>query len=388
MNTNARVRRPVLFGLVDALHSSPFLSTEEICQQLGTNMGNLAFVYAIKHQLIGLAERENLSWSSTPEQIRNAGDLCVIPCANQFGRHHDMGQLARRIEHISTPFVAIGLGAQSGLDLRIPEVPDGTVEWLHRIAERAPSRLSNVAVRGEFSRRVLEEYGFPNARVTGCPSLFLNPSTTLGRLVSDRTVDVPQHVAVAAGHPGWQHLHRIEQSLARIVTATNGAYVCQSPLESVRMGRGEIEDLSAAEADRCRRYIDRELSTNAFKAWARNHAIAFFGVPAWIEFLRRFDFVVGTRIHGTVLGLQAGVPALCIVFDSRTLELCQTMGIPHISVRDYADGLELKDLSRLFRDQFDAAEFDTNRRFLARSYCEFLEGNGLNVAPDMKRLAA
>lgn len=388
MNGDGRVRRPVLFGLVDALHSSPFLSTEQICRRLGTNIGNLAFVHAIKHQLAGLEERENLSWSSTPEQISEAGDLCVIPCANQFGRHHNMGQLARRIEQISTPFVAIGLGAQSGLDLSIPEVPEGTVEWLRRITERRPSRMSNVAVRGAFSRRVLEEYGFPDACVTGCPSLFLNPTRTLGHLVADRTVDVPRRVAVAAGHPGWQHLHRIERSLAHIVTATNGAYVCQSPLESVRMGRGEMEDLSAAEAERCRRYIDRELSGNAFKTWAHNHAIAFFNVPGWIEFLRRFDFVVGTRIHGTVLGIQAGVPALCIVFDSRTLELCQTMRVPHVSVRDHADGLELKDLSRLFRDQFDAAGFDANRRALAKSYCAFLEGNGLTVAPNMKRLAA
>ena len=388
MNTNGRSRQPVLFGLVDALHSSPFLSTEQICQKLGTNIGNLAFVYAIKHQLIGLAGRENLSWSSTPEQISDAGDLCVIPCANQFGRHHDMGQLARRIERISTPFVAIGLGAQSGLDLGIPEVPEGTVAWLRRVAERAPSRTSNIAVRGEFSRRVLEEYGFPDACVTGCPSLFLNPATTLGRLIADRCVDIPQRVAVAAGHPGWQHLYRIERSLAQIVTATNGAYVCQSPLESVRMGRGEMDDLSAAEVERCRRYTNRELSTNAFKAWARSHAIAFFYVPGWIEFLRRFDFVVGTRIHGTVLGLQAGVPALCIAFDSRTLELCQTMRIPHVSVRDHADGFKLKDLSRLFRDQFDAARFDANRRALAKSYCSFLEGNGLTVAPNMRRLAA
>ena len=387
MNASGRVWQPVLFGLTDTLHSSPFLNSEQICQQLGTNIGNLAFVYAIKHQLVGLAERANLSWSSTPEQISEAGDVCVIPCANQFGRHHDLGQLARRIEKVATPFVAIGLGAQSGLDMKIPEVPEGTVLWLRRVTERAPSRMSNVAVRGEFSRRVLEAYGFPEACVTGCPSLFLNPSTTLGRLISDKIVNVPNHVAVAAGHPGWQYLSHIERSLAHIVTTTNGAYVCQSPLESVRMGRGEIDDLSAAELDRCRRYIDRELSTSEFKAWARSHAIVFFNVPGWMEFLRRFDFVVGTRIHGTVLGLQAGVPALCIVLDSRTLELCQTMSVPYVMARDCSDGLKLEDLSRLFRDQFDAAQFDANRHALAKSYCAFLEGNGLTVAADMRRLA-
>lgn len=107
-----------------------------------------------------------------------------------------------------------------------------------------------------------------------------------------------------------------------------------------------------------------------------------------MEFLRRFDFVVGTRIHGTVLGLQSGVPALCIATDSRTLELCQTMRVPYIAAKDCVERLKLEDLSRLFSDQFDAAEFDANRHALAKAYCAFLEGNGLTVAPDMKKLAA
>ena len=57
MNASGQVWQPILFGLTDTLHSSPFLNSEQICQQLGTNIGNLAFVYAIKHQLVGLAER-------------------------------------------------------------------------------------------------------------------------------------------------------------------------------------------------------------------------------------------------------------------------------------------------------------------------------------------
>ncbi len=377
----------MLFGQSDSLRSSPFLSSEEIRRQLGTNIGNLAFVYAIKHQLVGLAERATIPWISTPEQIERAGDICVIPCANQFGRHHDLGQLARLLEKISTPLVAIGLGAQSSPDMRIPEVPEGTVRWLRRVTELAPSRMANVGVRGEFSRRVLEEYGFRNTCITGCPSLFIHPSTTLGGLISDRQVGVPERVAVAAGHPGWKHLSRIERSLAHIVTATKGAYICQSPFESIRMGRGEIDALTPAEFDQCRQYIGPELSKDAFKAWARAHAIIFFNVPGWMEFLRRFDFVVGTRIHGTVLGLQAGVPALCIASDSRTIELCQTMNVPHIMARDCIDGLRLEDLSRLFRDQFDAAGFDANRRARAQAYCAFLEANGLAVAAGLRRLA-
>ena len=383
-----RTRQPVLFDVMGTPCSTAFSNSEQVFRQLGGNAGNLAFVHAIKRHLVGLSARANVNWRSTPEQISKAGDICVIPCANQFGPHYDFGGLAKRLEKISTSFVAIGLGTQSSLAMRIPEVPEGTVRWLRRITELAPSRMANVGVRGEFSRRVLETYGFHETSVIGCPSHFLNPSTTLGRLISERTVDRPRHVAVAAGHPGWQHLSRIEQSLAQIVSATNGAYVCQSPFESLKMGRGEIDELTSAELERCHRYIGRDLSMSEFKTWARSHAIIFFDVSGWMEFLRRFDFVVGTRIHGTVLGLQSGVPALCIATDSRTLELCQTMRVPYIVAKDCVEGLKLADLSRLFSDQFDAAEFDANRHALAKAYCAFLEGNGLTVTPEMKKLAA
>ena len=50
--------------------------------------------------------------------------------------------------------------------------------------------------------------------------------------------------------------------------------------------------------------------------------------------MRKFDFVVGPRFHGVMLAMQAGIPGGVIAHDSRTLELCQTMGIP---VRDHKE---------------------------------------------------
>ena len=385
-----RARQPILFGQTDALDSSPFLETGQVCEQVSTNVGNLAFVYALKRQIVGLEGRANVPWNSTPAQVRRAGDICVIPCANQFGPHYDFGGPATRLDRIDVPLVAVGLGTQSNLDLTIPDVPEGTVRWVRSIMEHAPSTMPNVSIRGEFSRRVLDAYGFHDVCVVGCPSLFLNPSTTLGRSIADRQVDIPGRVAVAAGHPDRLHLAPIEHSLAQIVTATNGAYVCQSPFESIRMGRGEVGELNATEVEQLRKYVYSGLSTDEFKTWVKAHATVFFNVPGWMEFLRRFDFVVGMRIHGTVLGLQAGVPALCIASDSRTLELCQTMRIPHVLSRnciDAIDGFNLEKLSRLFRDQFDPDLFDTNRNRLAASYCAFLEGNGLIPTPAMRSLA-
>ena len=40
----------------------------------------------------------------------------------------------------------------------------------------------------------------------------------------------------------------------------------------------------------------------------------------WLEYLRDFDFATGTRLHGNVAALLAGVPAVLLAHDSRTLE--------------------------------------------------------------------
>ncbi len=383
--------RPFIFGglLADGLQDSPFLDSEALQGLVGSNVGNLAFFHAIRHQILGFGDPVSVPWRSTPSEIHAAGSIGIIPCANNFGRHQDLGSVAALLERIDVPLAAIGLGAQSHMDYLLPQVPNGTVRWLRAIADRAGSAAPNIAVRGRFTRGVLYDYGFRDTQVVGCPSLFLNPSMTLGRSIAERATQPMRRVAAVAGHPQWRHLARIERSLARLVTETHGAYICQGPLPMLRLGRGEVEDLAADEVAACRSYLFGDDAPDAaeFKTWALNHAIAFVHVPAWLEYLRRFDFVIGTRIHGVALGLQAGVPGICVAFDSRTRELCETMAVPHIRARDYA-ALGRGDLRGAFEARFDADGFDRNRRLLAQSYCEFLDGNGLRVAQHVRELGS
>lgn len=383
----SRRPRPFLLGLADSVPDSARLDSRKLFDLAGHNTGNFAFTVAIRQQIRAWADPARVGLGVTPEALRSAGDICVIPGANKLGEHADMAGMADRLEAADVPTVVVSLGAQSSVDYRHPKLPAGTLRWLRAIVDHAPTDRPNVGVRGEFSRDVLAEYGFDNVCVLGCPSLFLHPSAVLGGMIERKARRTPSRVAVAAGGPRWRHLARIEQSLTRMVTATGGAYVCQAPLSMLALAHGDIDMLSPDEADTCRRYVDREMSMDDFHAWARRHAVAFYDVPAWIEFLRDFDFVVGTRIHGVMLGLQAGIPGLCVVSDSRTRELCETMAIPHVQARDHLGGLDRGDLMRTFQKTFDAKRFDANRRRLAGSYCEFLEGNLLVPSTELKQLA-
>ncbi|MDE0349057.1 MAG: polysaccharide pyruvyl transferase family protein [Gammaproteobacteria bacterium] len=386
--SGTRVAKPFLFGLRESVPDSGLLDSRTLFRLAGHNTGNFAFTHAIRRQVVGWGDAIHDGVRATPDRMREAGDICVIPGANKLGRHADLGKMAELLEGADMPTVVLSLGAQSSVDYAIPELPEGTVRWVRAVVERSPAGCANIGVRGEFSRDVLSAYGFENVRIVGCPSLFLDPSPALGRLIERNAGAAPRRVAVAAGGPRWKHLARIEQSLTRMVTTTDGAYVCQAPFAMLALAHGDETELGDEVLDACREYVDREMSMEDFGAWVRRFAVAFYDIPEWIEFLRAFDFVVGTRIHGVLLGLQAGIPALCVVSDSRTRELCETMAVPHVLAREHAGGFGREELMSVFESQFDGDKFDANRNRLASAYCVLLQENRLVPGPALRELAS
>jgi hypothetical protein len=375
--------RPFILGLAPRISDAPFLDTKTLCDRVGQNTGNLAFHEAIDSHLGG--QLPVVSWTATPEQIDQAGPMAVIPSANQLGPHADFGNLAKKFSALHCHLMSIGLGAQGNTNGDIPIVPEGTVAWVRQIAEHGRDGVPNISVRGEFTKKVLDHHGLgKHCVVLGCPSLFINPAPNLGEIIASNLRPI-KRLAVAAGHPRWTHLGRIEASLAAIVTATGGSYVGQSPFTSIALTRGEARNLPENELRDCRDYACPGMDFEEFVRWSERHGNVFFDIPAWMEHYRRFDFVIGARIHGVMLALQAGIPGVCIVHDSRTLELCQTMMVPHVLARDVSGGIARDQLVNLLK--FDADAFDANRREIAKNYVDFLEVNGLSPIPWLKKIA-
>lgn len=366
----------LLMGIAPSIPTAVHMDATGLNAAVGHNVGNLAFVHAIDQQLGGGLTR--FRRLHQPKGINDASEpIAVLPCANHLSARLDMAGEAEHFTQITKPMVAIGLGAQAGISRsELPDLPDGSVKWLRDLAERAPSDAPNISVRGEFTLRVLEKYGVGSSGVAlGCPTLFLSPQKDLGRQIG-RAFDRPiRRVAVAAGHYKWKHMRDTERSLARLVEQTNGAYILQSPLEMLQAHRGEWDKLN----DDTRR--DMADTSNGSEAdivdWYRRYSAAFFDIPAWMNYLRSFDFVIGPRIHGVMLGLQAGVPGVCIAHDSRTAELCETMAVPYVLHSEVRAGVALDDLKRMF--VFDDVAFDARRKELLNRYRDFLGANGLTL---------
>lgn len=374
---------PFLLGLSPSIDGVAFRATSELYDLTGHNTGNLAFHYAIdRHLGGGLA---SAGWASEATAIDAAGVHAVLPCANQLGSHTDYGPLGRKFAALKVPITAIGLGAQSGSYDQLPTVSKGTLEWVRAIADHAVGAAPNISVRGPFSLRVLESFGLGDrAVVLGCPTLFIHPDPWLGQRIAARS-GPPGRIAVAAGHQRWTHLARLEASLAQLVTDTDGSYVGQSAIEMLKLTRGEFVTLDEQVRSECRDYIRPQSTLAEFARWSEVHGQAFFDIEAWLEHYRRFDFVLGTRIHGVILALQSGVPGLCIVHDTRMRELCETMLVPFVTADQVRDGIKREDLAALYH--FDAAAFDRRRQELAGRYVGFLRGNGLAPAVWLQAIA-
>ena len=67
--------------------------------------------------------------------------------------------------------------------------------------------------------------------------------------------------------------------------------------------------------------------------WANgDNSAGFIGIiqHMWINDLQAYDLSVGTRVHGYIAAVLAGIPSVMLCHDSRTRELAQWFDLPRL----------------------------------------------------------
>ena len=299
---------------------------------IGHNNGNLAFVYAVVSHIKNPVKF--FGWSTPAATLREHADIIVIPCANQLGKHTDYGDMATNLAKAGLPVVAIGLGAQADSYDRDIALTEGTKRWAETIARSNASPSSNIYTRGAYTTAQLDKLGITGSITGGCPSYFINQAPGLGQTIATSwsRLPLPRSISVCAGHQAWLNTRRIEHQLIALMMdpVAPGQYVVQSMAEMVKISRGVFDDIDPQALRAVHDHTVPHYSTEEFRTWCRNYVRSFYDVPAWMDSLRRYDLAIGTRYHGVALALQAGQMGLTITIDSRTRELCENTGVPHI----------------------------------------------------------
>jgi len=113
------------------------------------------------------------------------------------------------------------------------------------------------------------------------------------------------------------------------------------------------------------------------KAFILRQGRVYFDVSKWASSLDMYDYVLGTRLHGTIMALNSGVPAVLVHHDSRTRELCEFAAIP--SVSDDSLQTNRRYIERLFARADWSRYYEMRERNLT-TYMNFLSINGLSAA--------
>lgn len=321
------------------------------------NSGNILFAHSVYKSLHTPRNRIDVDGYDPDfagaDEINDRYDAYVLPLANAF-RPQFEDQLERYtalIGRLKIPCIVVGVGMQAGLDLaELAGAPmDRAVRaFVSAVLDRSPA----IGVRGEHTHAYLRKLGFGAVEVIGCPSLYFNGGA-LGIGRPDGALGGEARIAV--NHAPSAGSATAEFARRALADHPNGVFVAQ-------------EEANAA-------------------AWRRivpDRVHHFRDVPPWLAFMKTRAFSIGTRIHGNIAALLAGVPAVVIVHDARTEEIVRYHELPHVfagAIGEHSSAAELFASADVAAANAGASQnFERYRRFLERS--------GLDHAHDDPRNAA
>jgi hypothetical protein len=364
------------------------LTSNEMLKLAGANVGNFAFKYGIR-KMVG-EDVIFATYRTDPDYIRKHARALIVAEANLVNPQINYGAPANFIEAVDLPTFCLGIGAQAGNLGDQITIPEGTLRYLRAISRRSPG----FGVRGTYTKSIIDGLEVPGARALGCPSFFINGNRDLWQSVIARVkAEDWNRMAVmegiyAGGHPYAEDVARLERRLFELVRFRGADYIAQAhpSIVNFAMGRGDVVD------DKTLANLNKRLApgmeSRAFRELLSARSRVHVRTDHWIDSVRRYQAVVGTRIHGTILALQAERPAAMISHDSRTSELCETLGIPVTPLQEALGTGSLCDFDALFHKigRAAAVDLDAHRVSLAREILALMTEMGIPASPSFARL--
>lgn len=374
-------------------------SIQEKYTSVGNNTGNMLITYALANVLDCYNIKD---FFESPDYIEK---IMVLTLANQI--HPTNLKLEKFLKGLisfwtgldeSIKLVGASLGAQTPLYMDAKAFFNGYIkqkqvyiDFINTIIDRAPSSFANLAVRGYFTYEIFKELGLENkVSVLGCPSHLISEEPFLGQIIYNRLESIPvekMRFDTNLGAPQINEWRFMENKLIDLAIKTGGKIHVQAELKYIKFADNSL--LEQHEEQEIMNELTYILNQGISLQDLRENFKVWWDVRDWLQYISKHaNFVIGTRIHGTIAALQVGIPALCIAIDSRTFELCEFLKIPFMTLDEFSKLLELdiKTFKNVIIDsfykKFDARTFDKNRLEVAYNYYKFFRQNF--IRPNIK----
>ena len=344
------------------------LSFADAYKSVGLNTGNLMFTTAIFDQID--AEATHVGFGFVPETINARYDALVVPAANWLGSHAQWDWFADLIEKVEIPVITIGIGAQASESRR------DRIEWNDsslRLARVLAAKAPYMSTRGHYTSACLQQLGILNVVTTGCPSIYKD----FPRIASPREEALALQSTRYAISKAFAETPSINQALFQMAFEHRLDMIYQSePEEMHYLLKGEAADFLSNKhqlAALCTLYGAE--SPEALIFYLNHHAKLFYDLNAWSRYLQTRSGVLGTRLHGSILALNSGVPAVLIPHDSRTGEMASFADIPTAGLRSFP--WTERDMAQIPEIMDQVGKYEETRLANKAIYRQFLAANGL-----------
>ena len=305
--------RPFLINSNLPLSDADVADYETLMRSVAGNVGNSYISYALVNEVCGayrwVPQIQSIYTYDFANAARDA-EFINSECSHVFlvlqdqirlkesyGLKLPYAQIVQFLKLINKPIVIAGLGANSftGFDAHFHEkLPSDLVRFLHDLS----GLVKNMGVRGDFTHEVLNRLGIRNVTTIGCPSYYEDGASR------------------------------------QIVKRGIGNLACSTSVSEDLMLRSVVylQDRCAHEERMIRTLVFGEscpLSCLEKILYSENRLRFFSSIPEWKADLATRDFFIGTRVHGSIVALNSGVPAVVMNRDSRAREMCEYLNIPY-----------------------------------------------------------
>ncbi len=323
-----------------------------VCPNTGNRLWFQGIISAIRNPDVMM---EFFSYSMSKEYINQNFDLIVAPMANIFsvGYIPLLEALAERLHGIRIPVYVIACGIHaSGYD-QLSEIVRALKGPASRFISRVYDTGGEFALRGFFTKEFFDNLGFPSAVVTGCPSLY-----QLGRELSiDYTLVSREEFRPLFNGSAANYVHLMKQCPSAVFLDQDAYWRELLDPEFCSNLPSEID---------CLRLLINRYGYDVTKYLLEGRIKLIPNANIWREFIRReqFSLSYGSRIHGNIMPLLAGIPAILEYRDARTREMAEFFGIPYCTATpcsadalyDLYGSVDYTKFNRGFAGKFDAYE--------------------------------
>jgi hypothetical protein len=319
------------------------------------NVGNKVWIQGLVSEL---STNENELFFYNPretwDEINSKYDKIVYSAANMFNKSYVklIDFVANLFRNSKIPVYVVAIGAQAESYDCMSQLVNDTKKSVSNFVDSIYSTGGEIACRGYFTKEYLDKVVPNSAVVTGCPSLFQN---------------------------GNQLKIEIKNGCLNPVFNGNAPFINLSAIykDSIYIDQdaylGYTYDLASYNVHK---YIANMVCDVGWKnalLFAQGKVKIFWDVPEWKKFLQNgsFNISIGSRIHGNIMALLSGVPALIYPTDSRVREMAEFYNIPVL--KRYEDYYRLDKVV----ESLDYTKFNKSYPQLFKDYELFLQRCGL-----------